>query len=475
LALSFNNRKKPMRNLFFLLILISSVSCEIDLDIPLGCTNDLASNYDPDARKDDGSCIILSDSATQDLFGVTASFSVNWSLNLGGAADDYLTDFIHLSNGEYLAAGYTYSQGYSCGKGFGLWGDPWLVKLSPDGEIIWKSCDGITGFALGPTLINTGARINNIQEASLGGTDGYILGGSYGYDSWIAFINSFGENVWERQLSTNSISGLREEISAITMLDQYIYCTAGAPGSQNKLLCLSAQGDSISLLDLDQMSLDVVTGVYPTNDNGLALIGFNSNDVIISKVFPDSSSSIIDISWSKSFGGGESGLDMVQSAAIDGQGNIIVAGYTESNDGDIFENNGLRDGWVIKLASDGNMLWQQSIGGSSYDLFNDIVSTDDGGYIAVGSTESTDGRVNNSNPADLLGGSNFWIVKMSSLGVIEYQGAVGGSSDDNAISVASLSPSLFVVAGVSSSSDYYINQNNGGRDIWISSLTADSI
>lgn len=40
-------------------------------------------------------------------------------------------------------------------------------------------------------------------------------------------------------------------------------------------------------------------------------------------------------------------------------GGFIVAGYTVGNDGDVTENKGDRDYWIIKLDSEGELEWQK--------------------------------------------------------------------------------------------------------------------
>lgn len=51
--------------------------------------------------------------------------------------------------------------------------------------------------------------------------------------------------------------------------------------------------------------------------------------------------------WQKSFGG--SGLDLAFDAIETSDGSIVVVGETESSDGDIEENKGLKDVFVLKI------------------------------------------------------------------------------------------------------------------------------
>src|SRR5690606_39884516 len=53
------------------------------------------------------------------------------------------------------------------------------------------------------------------------------------------------------------------------------------------------------------------------------------------------------------------------------------------------------DYWVAKLDAKGDMTWQRNFGGSEIDMANTIRQTVDGGYVIAGYTESFDGDVSN--------------------------------------------------------------------------------
>ena len=91
-----------------------------------------------------------------------------------------------------------------------------------------------------------------------------------------------------------------------------------------------------------------------------------------------------------------------------------MAGYTESNDGDISDgNNGSQDCWIIKLNAMGNKVWDKTYGGSRWDEAASIQQTSDGGYIFSASIRSTDGDVN----YDCFGYcADVWVVKLNNVG-----------------------------------------------------------
>ena len=59
------------------------------------------------------------------------------------------------------------------------------------------------------------------------------------------------------------------------------------------------------------------------------------------------------------------------------------------------------------LNSNGNILWQKSLGGSNIDIANSIKQTNDGGYIIAGYSKSNDGDATGNH-----GDYDFWILKL---------------------------------------------------------------
>lgn len=94
--------------------------------------------------------------------------------------------------------------------------------------------------------------------------------------------------------------------------------------------------------------------------------------------------------WAKTYGG--KGNDRAWSAIQDADGNFVVAGTTESF------GNGAKDMWILKLSSEGKILWQRTYGNGPYpeskaiDEAFSIESTRDGRYIIAGTTSNIYGN-----------------------------------------------------------------------------------
>lgn len=132
-----------------------------------------------------------------------------------------------------------------------------------------------------------------------------------------------------------------------------------------------------------------------------------------------------ELAWQGCYGGsGQEG-----SAVIDGtqDGGLIIASFTQSNNGQVTGYHGNTDIWVVKLDESGSIQWQRCLGGSGYDAPAGVHATSDGGYLAVGFTNSTDGDVSGNH-----GSSDAWVVKLTATGEIEWQRAYGGTGAENA-------------------------------------------
>ena len=91
---------------------------------------------------------------------------------------------------------------------------------------------------------------------------------------------------------------------------------------------------------------------------------------------------------------------------------------------------------LIKKDVNGNVLWKRIIGGTSYDRAGQVVRTEDGSYIVVGSTSSF-GKGN----YDVL------VVKVSPAGEILWQKTYGDFLNDYGLRISSADDHLYLIEG----------------------------
>jgi len=178
------------------------------------------------------------------------------------------------------------------------------------------------------------------------------------------------------------------------------------------------------------------------------------------------------IQWVKTYGGTR--VDAATAVQQTTDGGYIVVGYTYSNDGDVTGFHGsvsYDDWWVVKLDSAGNLQWQKCYGGGNYDEAYCVEQTPDGGYIVGGGEASTDGDVTGNH-----GFGDAWLVKIDSLGVIQWQRSYGGTDGEAAASVALTYDGGYFFSGGASSNDGDVSGVHGAMgaaDYW--AVRIDSI
>ena len=119
------------------------------------------------------------------------------------------------------------------------------------------------------------------------------------------------------------------------------------------------------------------------------------------------------------------------------------------------------------FAQDPSVKWQKCLGGIRDDFGHSMIKTSEGGYILAGETYSYDGDVNGNHPD---GHSDFWVVKLNSLGNIEWQKCLGGNEEDGAYSVIQTSDGGYAVAGYTRSDSGDVIGKHGVTDIWVVKL-----
>ena len=239
---------------------------------------------------------------------------------------------------------------------------------------------------------------------------------------------------------------------------------------------LDADGAFLAQHAYGGSGIDRLNGLVTTMDGGALLVGTtNSNDGDVSGLHGSASDAWVlkvdsmgSIQWQRLLGGISN--DEASSALQVSDGGFIVLGAANSSDGDVSGHHGapsMADLWVIKLDSSGELLWQHSFGGTSNDRGLSINPTGDGGFIVAGQTYSSDGDVTGAH-----GQSDAWVLKLDSVGDLEWQRAYGGSSTDLANVALQLPDGGYVVAGATSSMDGDVFGGHGALDAWVLRLDA---
>jgi hypothetical protein len=358
--------------------------------------------------------------------------AIIWQNTIGGSAGDFSISLEPTADGGYIVGGYSTSN-ISGDKTENSNGgtDIWIVKLDSEGAILWQNTIGGSGEDLLISIKQTtdgGYIIGSGSDSNISGDKTENSRG--GLDYWIIKLNASGDIVWQK-----TYGGAQPEFDAY---------------------------------------------VVETTDGGYFVGGYSDSDVSGDKTDPtngqrdywalklDSTGNIV---WQNSIGG--SLIDRpVANAFQTADGGFLIGGFSNSNaSGDKTENSqGDSDYWIVKLNASGTVIWDNTIGGNDTDILRDVTQTTDGGYILGGYSKS---NISGDKTENSQGDFDYWIIKLNGNGDIVWQNTIGGSGIDYPRDVDQLSDGSYMVAGWSNSniSGDKIENSNGGYDYWLVKLS----
>lgn len=204
-----------------------------------------------------------------------------------------------------------------------------------------------------------------------------------------------------------------------------------------------------------------IIGGSTTSNDGDVSPGLGGLDAWIIKVSPAGN-----LVWKKTYGG--SGDDVIEALRVTSDGGCIFAASSSSANGDVTGFHGLQDFWIVKLDSSGTLQWEKCFGGTLADIPYAIDLTSDSGCIVAGTTYSNNGNVTLQH-----GGGDYWVIKLSKSGALQWQKTFGGSAFDFAHAVVQARDGGYLVSGYARSSNGDVLLNNGQEDMWILKLDAN--
>lgn len=171
-------------------------------------------------------------------------------------------------------------------------------------------------------------------------------------------------------------------------------------------------------------------------------------------------------SWSCELGG--AGQDILVDFDARPSGGLYLVGSADSVADDAL---GGTDAWVFALDEDGEPLWSRRMGGKGEDRFTRVVSLSDGGLLALGTTTSEDGDLQDNRRG--RGGMDAWVVRLDSLGQIVWQKCLGGPQDDELLDLHVSTDAVFL-AGRTQSYKLDLSSNKGGYDAWACAISLEN-
>ncbi len=249
------------------------------------------------------------------------------------------------------------------------------------------------------------------------------------------------------------------------------------------IIKIDSQGNKVWSKTIGGSKNDYGTSIIATNDGNFIISGytesfdgivpsnFGLHDFLVVKI-----NSSGDVIWSKNYG--FSGHDHAHKIIQTSDGGYFVVGFSEysgiegsggtQNNGEGHEigHKGVLHGSGefigVKIDSQGEFMWYRYFGGTQNDRVNDVVEANDGGFLMVGFSESSDFDIN-----DNKGSYDFWVVKLQSNGSLAWKHNYGGSGIDQAFGVVKTNNNSYLIVGRSNSDDKDISVSLGGFDAWV--------
>jgi len=374
--------------------------------------------------------------------------SLDWSTYLGGSLSESGLAVATDGSGNVFVTGPTESAGWLSGgfdTSYNGGGDAFVVKLSSTGEHLWSTYLGGSSDDVG-----TGVAVNGSGEVFVvGHTDssGWVSGGwddTLGgtRDGFVVKLSSSGDLLWSSYLGGSGYDEMARDVAVDGSGDVFVSGSTDSPG------WVSGGGDESFGGD---------------------------NDGFVVKL-----SSTGEHLWSTYLGG--EGWDQGRSIAVDGSGDVFVAGPTHSSSGWVSGGvlNGAADAFVLKLAGDsGDHIWSRYLGGSGNEEAWGVAVDGSGSVFVTGQTTPSSGWVSGGWDESFNGGSmDGFVVKLSGSGEHLWSTYLGGSDKDVGFGIAVDGSGDVFVSGCTHSSGWvsggWDESYDGGEDGFVVKLAGGS-
>jgi hypothetical protein len=290
------------------------------------------------------------------------------------------------------------------------------------------------------------------------------------------------EVVWQKDIKSNTQDFLSQVTTTID--GQYLITGSSiqssklhAAGSKQNngydfhLIKLNQQGEEVWEKYFSGQNHDFLSATVNTQEGGFLLSGTSFSGKSIDKKEDSKGGSDIwlirinefgDEMWQKTIGGtsDEEARSVIQTTDL----GFFVAGNVQNS----AKGYGSKDVFIIKLDKNGGIASQIILGGKGLDEVEKMIPTKDGGALLGVYSRSNAGG---SKKTENFGEGDYYIIKLSKDGKVEWEKNFGGKGDDHLRTLA-LTSNGFLIGG-ESRSERSGNKTVGieeGTDLWLVSL-----
>lgn len=301
-----------------------------------------------------------------------------------------------------------------------------FVKADGNGNVQWSSeIDPYPSY-------NSHSRVLSVVQANAGGyvAAGWVESPDYGDEGYLIKIDSAGRLLWHYIYGNVSIgSGGEDDVfKSVSKTSDGGYIVAGTTEALAQrgwtdawLVKVNAAGSIEWSKVYGGNSLEYAYEIIQTTDGGYVFAGSTDSFGDETRVYVQKTGSDGTQQWLNVFdfngssdSGDQQGLSVQQTADL---GYVVAGSYEEGADPGI--------SFLLKLDAAGNKQWVRSYNlGSGSEILSSLARSGDGGYLAVGRTNSV-----GSGSYDAL------VMKIEALGTVKWSETYGGGDYDAAYAI----------------------------------------
>ena len=397
---------------------------------------------------------------------------IEWKASIGGTAADYVSSIVTLEDGNYITATVTNSTDGDFAKFKELkYATPYtvLTKYSKSGDVIWQNA---LGTKRGLSVITSLVALDDGGFYAVG--YGKNVGGKSGrgyYDGAVYKFDKKGEQLWYSVFGTSTV----DLFNAATLTSDGGVVVVGSVGNNDEdaegfgkpeyqsagaIVKFSADG-TIVWKDIIGGNKDTLTGVVEGTDGNIYCIGnFYTNEYF--KNLGQADSCVLKYSSNGKY---------VEARSIAGSGNESFSGITACKDGGVavvgrsnssdagstdsmfvsdLAARGGYDAYIIKYNSNFELSFARTFRGQNNDDLTCIKETEDGSFIAAGSSNSS---TRDLKGVTTRGGNDIIVVSFSEYGELSWARSFGGTRSESASAICIAEDGGYLVAGKTLSKD----------------------
>lgn len=276
--------------------------------------------------------------------------------------------------------------------------DVYLIKLNNVGNISWTKTISVGSYSIESRYVEQNS------------DSGYIVCGKAGNNGLLIRTDVVGNILWSKIIGGfNFITA--SEVHQTSDGGFIAIVTVSPLTGPEKILLLKTDGSGNitwqKIFSSGANNNDEGYSVRQTNDGGYILTGATINSGVSSGMLLVKTDATGSVLWAKTFNAPGT-FNIGWSVRQTTDSGYVIAGQTYTTN---------YNAYMIKTNSTGDTLWTRAYGGANPDYARTVQQTSDGGYMLAGYTQSFG-----------AGGAEGYLVKTDSVGNLSWSKAYGGAT-----------------------------------------------